>query len=141
MANPVRLAMQASQTDKDGTPSVQHSIHVDDISQEAAGSELSVFAVLTEAGSTLTQALQEDGFEISSKSTLICNNRSLAGQLMKFFARRGITLGADKVGEHLGHARPSSRRHSFKYLNKRFAKAAKRTKRVAVITKLPSWCA
>ena len=136
MSQPVRNALELTPRDGGGNPMVRHNVHVDDIAQEAGGPEEDNFRLLADAGGALVDTLIAQGFEISDKSVVTSSSNEVLHQLVNYFRNRfGIQLCMAQVGNHLGHARPTSAKHNFKVLNQRFAKASARTKKIATLTK------
>ena len=86
LAGPVEEAMAAE-------PQVEYSIHVDDIKQQAAGSEEEVVQQCMNAGAALVSSLQAKGFQLSSKSCILSSSQSAAKKLKMFFTRSfGVKL-------------------------------------------------
>ena len=99
---------------REGGTRLTQSVHVDDVAQEATGSEHEVFEVLSRAGARFTSQLQQQGFAISPKSTITSTSSALSKRLVKFFKQRGVTLKVVQVGVHLGHAEASRPRFAFR---------------------------
>ena len=68
---------------------LSQSVHVDDISQEAQGTEEEVYATLSEAGRELIHQFDLRGLTVSSKSQLIATDKALAKRLQTAFKQAG----------------------------------------------------
>eukprot|EP00930_Biecheleria_cincta_P058140 TRINITY_DN4398_c1_g1_i1.p1 TRINITY_DN4398_c1_g1~~TRINITY_DN4398_c1_g1_i1.p1 ORF type:complete len:2308 (-),score=303.29 TRINITY_DN4398_c1_g1_i1:73-6312(-) len=129
LKGPVQRAMMRA-------PSLWHSIHIDDYSQEARGHRNAVLEDLYFGGIEFAQAVEEAGLRISSKSVVLASCPHLAKALVRSFRRAGFSLRLEQVSEHLGYARTAKVNKSFTVLKKRFAKAIRRTKRISVLSRL-----
>ena len=80
----VKPAVQAAEQVR---PEVVNSIHVDDVGQEAAGSEEEILAALKEAGTTFVKTMTEQGQTMSNKSVVISSSNWVAKKLAAHFRR------------------------------------------------------
>ena len=114
-----------------GGGKVHHSVFIDDIQQQTSGSETAIVRDICSSGGELVGALQRLGSTLPSKSCIVSSSKTAIRQIQRFFKRvYNVDIEAPRMAEHLGHARTSDPRSTFRVIRRRFHKAARRTSRI-----------
>ena len=112
------------------------SVHVDDVAQEACGTEDEVRSQLVEAGTIFVEIMLRQGQTMSSKSVVVSTSRQVSTAVVKYFLQNfGLKLNAAKSSDHLGVLRTNGYTTSFSTVRKRFGRAKKRNARVKWLVK------
>ena len=114
-------------------PLVRVDQHVDDLAQCAVGHQTAVIKHIVEAAEIITFACDRLRLVISPKLTICCSDVKTETLLRRGLVGPGIHFGVTRRTRDLGFDSGGSARRAVGLTRKRLCKAAKRSKRLAVI--------